>query len=94
MAYLVIGGHAVEGRTAQRVRYHRQVVRVVVQPLALQAFVAGVRLGVMVSGSLLCQHSGLGVAQRLIKPGVAFSGDFLAAQVVFKRERSVVVKLP
>ncbi|WP_227659738.1 hypothetical protein, partial [Hafnia alvei] len=70
---------------------HRQVVRVVVQPLALQAFVAGAQLGVVVSGSLLCQHSGLGIAQRLVKSGIATAGCFLAAQVVFKRERSVVV---
>ncbi|MBJ8735731.1 hypothetical protein [Citrobacter amalonaticus] len=44
MAYLVIRRHAVDHRPAQRVRYHRQVIGFVVQPLALQVCVPGLWL--------------------------------------------------
>lgn len=42
VAYLVVCRHAVDHRSAQRVRYHRQVVRFVIQPLAVQGVIAPV----------------------------------------------------
>lgn len=41
VAYLFVRRHAVDHRAAQRVRYHRQVIRMVIQPLALQVFIPG-----------------------------------------------------
>lgn len=93
MAYLVVRCHAVDHRPAQRVRYHRQVIRMVVQPLALQVFILRLRL-CLASRTLRCQHSCLRVALRLVKSGLALSGCFLAAQVIFKCQRRMVGYLP
>ena len=47
VAYLVVCRHAVDHRAAQRVRYHRQVIRMVIQPLTLQVFVPGLRFSLV-----------------------------------------------
>lgn len=50
VAYLIVRRHGVDGGAAQRVGYHCQVVRLVIQQLALQTFVAPVRPGAVIPG--------------------------------------------
>ncbi|MGK9176066.1 hypothetical protein KXR87_23120, partial [Yokenella regensburgei] len=74
---------AVDHRAPVGVGRHRQVVRFVIQVLAVQG-----------TAVLLCQHPGLRPALPLVKPGGAGPADFLAAQVVFNGQRGVVCYLP
>ena len=93
MAYLVVRRHAVDHRSAQRVRYHRQIVGFVVQPLALQVLVPD--LWLCLAPDPLCgQPSRLRVAKLLVKTGFASSGCLLTAQVVLKQQWCVVCYLP
>ncbi|EQB7867040.1 hypothetical protein ACYUAC_002639 [Citrobacter amalonaticus] len=93
MAYLVVRRHAVDHRPAQRVRYHRQIVGFVIQPLALQVLVPGLWL-CLAPGPLCGQPPRLRVARLLVKTGFASSGCLLATQVVLKGQRRVVCYLP
>ena len=96
MAYLVVCRHAVDHRSAQRVRYHRQVVRFVIQPLAVQGVIAPVVriLFVQVTSLLFRQHPGVSVTLAEAEPGFTLPRYFLAAQVVLKNQGSMVRYLP
>jgi hypothetical protein len=54
--------------------------------LSMQIFIPHIQVG-QTAGFMLRQHSGLGIAQLLVKSGLAFAGGFLAAKVMFKRQR-------
>ena len=65
----------------------------VIQPLALQVFVPGLRR-CLAARALCGQHPCLRVTLRLVKTGLAFSRCFLAAQVILKRQWRMVSYLP
>ncbi len=96
VAYLVVCRETVDHRSPVRIGNHRQVVRFVIQPLAVQGVVAPVVriLFVQVTGLLVSQHSRRGVTLAEAEPGFTLPGYFLAAQVVLKNQGSMVRYLP
>lgn len=96
MAYLVACREAVDHCSPVRIGNHRQVIRFVIQPLAVQGVVASVVriLFVQVTGLLVSQHSLRGVTLAEAEPGFTLPGYFLAAQVVLKNQGSMVRYLP
>ena len=96
VAYLVVCREAVDHCSPVRIGNHRQVVRFVIQPLAVQGVVAPVVriLFVQVTGLLVSQHSRRGVTLAEAEPGFTLPGYFLAAQVVLKNQGSMVRYMP
>ncbi len=94
VAYLVVCRDGVEHGAAQRVGDCGQVIRFVVKPFPLQAFISLMRPGLVVPGILLRWHPCARVSQRLVKSGPAASGGFHAAQVMLKCQRGMVRYLP
>lgn len=91
VAYLVACRHAVDHRPPLGISNHCQVVRFVIQPLAVQGVVALVMriLFVQVTGLLFRQHSRRGVTLAEAEPGVTLPGYLLAAQVVLHSQRGM-----